>query len=38
MGGLARTASYKGLHFDMGGHRFFTKVAEVEKIWRGLRG
>ena len=26
VGGLARTEIYKGFHFDMGGHRFFTKV------------
>ena len=25
VGGIARTESYKGYHFDMGGHRFFTK-------------
>ena len=33
VGGLARTANYKGFHFDMGGHRFFTKVPEVHKMW-----
>jgi protoporphyrinogen oxidase len=33
VGGLARTANYKGFHFDMGGHRFFTKVPEVQKMW-----
>jgi protoporphyrinogen oxidase len=33
VGGLARTASFKGFRFDMGGHRFFTKVAEVDKLW-----
>jgi len=26
--------SYKGFHFDMGGHRFFTKSEEVKKVWR----
>ena len=31
VGGLARTESYKGFHFDMGGHRFFTKVPEVRR-------
>src|SRR4029450_9175035 len=34
VGGLARTANYKGFHFDMGGHRFFTKVPEVQKMWQ----
>jgi protoporphyrinogen oxidase len=27
VGGLARTAEYRGFRFDIGGHRFFTKVA-----------
>jgi protoporphyrinogen oxidase len=38
VGGLARTESYKGFHFDMGGHRFFTKVDEVKKIWQEILG
>ena len=38
VGGLARTAVFKGFHFDMGGHRFFTKAASVEKIWRDVLG
>jgi protoporphyrinogen oxidase len=33
VGGLARTVSYKGYHFDIGGHRFFTKVRAVENMW-----
>jgi protoporphyrinogen oxidase len=33
VGGHARTESYRGFHFDMGGHRFFTKVEEVRKLW-----
>src|SRR5437016_13892643 len=33
VGGLARTESYKGYHFDMGGHRFFTKSEPVKQIW-----
>ena len=33
VGGLARTVDYKGYHFDIGGHRFFTKVRAVEKMW-----
>jgi protoporphyrinogen oxidase len=32
-GGIARTETYKGFHFDMGGHRFFTKAEEVNQIW-----
>jgi len=38
VGGLARTESYKGFHFDMGGHRFFTKVEEVRKMWHDVLG
>jgi protoporphyrinogen oxidase len=38
VGGLARTESYKGFHFDMGGHRFFTKSAEVRKMWHEVLG
>ena len=38
VGGLARTESYKGFHFDMGGHRFFTKVEEVKKMWQEVLG
>ena len=38
VGGLARTATYKGYRFDIGGHRFFTKVAIVEDLWREILG
>ena len=38
IGGLASTAVYKGFHFDMGGHRFFTKSKPVEKMWRDVLG
>src|SRR5262245_42953684 len=38
VGGLARTETYKGFHFDMGGHRFFTKVEEVNKMWQQVLG
>jgi len=34
MGGLSRTVTYKGYHFDIGGHRFFTKVKAVDDLWR----
>jgi len=33
VGGIARTESYKGYRFDMGGHRFFTKSREVQELW-----
>ena len=38
VGGIARTESYKGYRFDIGGHRFFTKVPEVEALWREIMG
>jgi protoporphyrinogen oxidase len=34
VGGISRTVNYKGYHFDIGGHRFFTKVQAVEDMWR----
>lgn len=34
VGGLSRTVNYKGYHFDIGGHRFFTKVKSVDAMWR----
>ena len=36
VGGIARTAKYKGYHFDVGGHRFFSKSKEVEDLWTEL--
>src|SRR6266404_732302 len=38
VGGLARTESYTGFHFDMGRHRFFPKVEEVKKMWQAVLG
>jgi protoporphyrinogen oxidase len=34
VGGISRTVNYKGYLFDIGGHRFFTKWAEVNQIWQ----
>ncbi len=36
VGGIARTESYKGFKFDMGGHRFFTKSEIVQKFWEEI--
>lgn len=33
VGGISRTVQYKGYHFDIGGHRFFSKSKEVEEFW-----
>jgi len=36
VGGIARTARYKGFRFDIGGHRFFSKNNEIEALWREI--
>jgi protoporphyrinogen oxidase len=33
VGGISRTTTYKGFHFDIGGHRFFSKSRAVEDLW-----
>jgi protoporphyrinogen oxidase len=38
VGGLSRTVNYRGFLFDIGGHRFFTKVRVVEDLWREILG
>jgi protoporphyrinogen oxidase len=38
VGGLARTVSYKDYLFDIGGHRFFTKVELIERLWHEVLG
>ena len=38
VGGISRTARYKGFHFDIGGHRFFSKSREVEDLWTEIGG
>jgi protoporphyrinogen oxidase len=36
VGGLSRTVDYKGFHFDIGGHRFFSKVEMVRDWWNRM--
>jgi len=38
VGGISRTARYKGYRFDIGGHRFFTKIPAVQSLWEELLG
>jgi protoporphyrinogen oxidase len=38
VGGISRTETYKGYRFDIGGHRFFTKIGEVEQFWKEVMG
>jgi protoporphyrinogen oxidase len=33
VGGIAKTEVRDGYRFDLGGHRFFTKVQEVDDLW-----
>ena len=33
VGGISRTVTYKDFHFDIGGHRFFSKSKAVEDLW-----
>ncbi len=36
IGGIARTEVRDGYRFDLGGHRFFTKVKEVDDLWHEI--
>lgn len=38
VGGISRTAQADGWRFDIGGHRFFTKVPAVERLWYEILG
>src|SRR6266536_686663 len=33
VGGISRTVSYNGFHFEIGGGRFFSKSKAVEDLW-----
>lgn len=35
-GGISQTVERNGWRFDIGGHRFFTKVDRVEKFWHEI--
>ena len=36
VGGISRTVQQNGWRFDIGGHRFFTKVARIEEVWHEI--
>jgi protoporphyrinogen oxidase len=38
VGGLSRTIPFQGNRFDIGPHRFFTKNAEVRKLFTNVLG
>src|SRR3979490_3270997 len=33
VGGIAKTVEIDGYRFDLGGHRFFTKLKQLEALW-----
>jgi len=38
VGGLAKTVEFQGYRFDLGGHRFFTKLGPIERLWQTMLG
>ena len=38
VGGIARTVVHDGYRFDLGGHRFFTKLNAVQRFWEEMLG
>ena len=38
VGGISRSVVFRGCRMDIGGHRFFTKVPEVEALWHEILG
>lgn len=36
IGGISKTVNYKGNRMDMGGHRFFSKIPEVNDWWEKM--
>jgi protoporphyrinogen oxidase len=38
VGGIARTETYKNYHYDIGGHRFLTKIGSIQQLWQEMLG
>ena len=38
LGGLARTENYRGYLLDIGGHRFFTRIEDLQNLWEQTLG
>jgi protoporphyrinogen oxidase len=38
VGGIAKTIEFNGYRFDLGGHRFFTKMQPVQRLWEEMLG
>ena len=38
VGGISKTVNYGGYRFDIGGHRFFSKVPLINELWQEILG
>ncbi len=38
MGGIAKTVEFEDYRFDLGGHRFYTKLEPVRNLWEEMLG
>ena len=38
VGGIAKTVEFNGYRFDLGGHRFYTKLKPIERLWEEALG
>lgn len=38
VGGISKTVNYRGYRFDIGGHRFFSKVPLINDLWHEILG
>ena len=38
VGGISKTVEFNGYRFDLGGHRFFTKLKPLERLWESMLG
>jgi len=38
VGGISGTVLHRGFRFDIGGHRFFSKIPKVNGLWREILG
>jgi protoporphyrinogen oxidase/predicted dehydrogenase len=38
VGGIAKTIEFEGYRFDLGGHRFFTKISALQRLWEEMLG
>jgi protoporphyrinogen oxidase len=38
VGGIAKTVEFDGYRFDLGGHRFYTKILPVRRLWEEMLG